>query len=110
MDLLKARELVEETVKAINSIEEKTDKSLALLRLLPVVAKVNNEIVSVVGEQAIKSINSISSPDTQSKLGKICSKNLDAAYRASASNIPVISGARRESDVGSCKPNPAEGD
>ena len=62
-DVLKARELLEDNIKAINSIEEKTDKSLALLRLLPLVAKVNNEIVPVVGEQTIKSINSIPSPD-----------------------------------------------
>ena len=62
-DLVKARELLEDTLKAINSIEEKTDKSLALLRLLPLIAKVNGEFVPVVGEQTVKSINSIPSPD-----------------------------------------------
>jgi len=63
-DLLKARELLEETLKAVNSIEEKTDKSLALLRLLPLIDKVNNEIAPVIGEQIVKSINSIPSPDS----------------------------------------------
>ena len=62
-DLVKARELLEETLKAINSIEERTDKSLALLRLMPLIAKVNDEFVQVIGEQTVKSINSIPSPD-----------------------------------------------
>ena len=63
-DLVKARELLDDTLKAINSIDEKTQKSLALLRVLPLVAKVNNENVPVIGEQIRKSINSIPSPDS----------------------------------------------
>jgi len=63
-DLVKARELLDDTLKAINSIDEKTQKSLALLRVLPLVAKVNNENVPVIGEQIVKSINSIPSPDS----------------------------------------------
>ena len=66
-DLLKARELLNEALKAINSIDEKTQKSLALLRVLPLVAKVNNESVPVIGEQIVKSINSIPSPDSTDK-------------------------------------------
>jgi hypothetical protein len=66
-DLLKARELLEDTLKAVNSIEDKTDKSLALLRLLPLIDKVNNEIAPVIGEQIVKSINSIPSPDGTDK-------------------------------------------
>lgn len=63
-DLTKARELLNDTLKAISSIDEKKDKSLALLRFLPLVGKVNNEIVAEVGEQTVKSINSIPSPDS----------------------------------------------
>jgi hypothetical protein len=63
-DLLKARELLNDTVKAISSIDEKSQKSLALLRLLPLVGKVNNEILAGVGEQTVKTINSIPSPDS----------------------------------------------
>ena len=66
-DLLKARELLEATLKAINSIEDNSDKSLALLRLLPLIGKVNNEIAPVIGEQIVKSINSIPSPDSTDK-------------------------------------------
>jgi hypothetical protein len=60
---LKARELLEETLKAVNSIEDKTDKSLALLRLLPLVSKVDKELIPVICEQTVKNINSIPSPD-----------------------------------------------
>ena len=63
-DPLKARELLDDVLKAINSIDEKTQKSLALLRVLPLVAKVNNENVPVIGEQIVKSINSIPSPES----------------------------------------------
>ena len=63
-DLLKARELLEDTLKAVNSIEDKPDKSLALLRLLPLIGKVNNEIAPIIGEQIVKSINSLPSPDS----------------------------------------------
>ena len=62
-DLAKARELLNDTLKSINSIEEKTDKSLALLRVLPLVANVNSESVPVLGEQIVKSINNIPSRD-----------------------------------------------
>jgi len=63
-DLLKARQLLNDTLKAISSIDEKSQKSLALLRLLPLVGKVNNELLAGVGEQTVKTINSIPSPDS----------------------------------------------
>jgi hypothetical protein len=63
-DPLKAKELVDDVLKTINSIDEKTQQTLALLRLLPLVAKVNNDRVPVIGEQIVKSINSIPSPDS----------------------------------------------
>ena len=63
-DPLKAKELVDDVLKTINSIDEKTQQTLALLRLLPLVAKVNNDLVPVIGEQIVKSINSIPSPDS----------------------------------------------
>jgi hypothetical protein len=63
-DLSKARDLLDDVLKAITSIDEKTEKSLALLHLLPMVAKVNNAIVPVIGEQIVKSINGIPSPDS----------------------------------------------
>lgn len=63
-DLVKARELLDDTLKAIDSIDEKTQKSLALLRALPLVAKVNSDNVPVLSEQIVKGINSISSPDS----------------------------------------------
>jgi hypothetical protein len=63
-DLVKAREIHDDTLKAIDSIDEKTQKSLALLRVLPLVAKVNSENLPVIGGQIVKGINSIPSPDS----------------------------------------------
>lgn len=61
----KARELLTDTLKVINSLQDKTEKTLALFRILSLVLKVDDELAPDVCEQIIKSINSIPTPDNK---------------------------------------------
>jgi hypothetical protein len=62
-DVWKARQVFIDNLKAINSLEDKTEKSLALLRVLPVALKINDEILPEIADQTVKSINRIPSAD-----------------------------------------------
>ena len=64
-EIWKARELLTDSLKVINSLEDKTEKTLALLRVLPLFLKVSDTMVPDLAEQAIKSINSIPTPDNK---------------------------------------------
>ncbi|MCM3871711.1 MAG: hypothetical protein ND895_13595, partial [Pyrinomonadaceae bacterium] len=62
-EIWKAREVLNDALKSIKSLEDKTEQALALLRLLPVFLKVDEAMVPALVEQTLKSINNIPTPD-----------------------------------------------
>jgi hypothetical protein len=64
-DVSKAKDLLLDSLKLIDTVEDKTQKTLALLKTLPLCVKVDDNMVSNLAEQAVKYINSIPTPDSK---------------------------------------------
>jgi len=62
-DVAKAKETLIDSLKVINSIEDKTDKTLALLKSLRVVIRVNDEMTPDLAAQLVRAINQIPGPN-----------------------------------------------